>query len=289
MTQRIASHTTSEVPQGLCNSSMDASQITSFADAISNQGADICKIEHTQFGEIYVCKLCNVKCTGKAPFSQHIAGAHHRRSCNAQTFFCNDCNTNLNSPVQYTLHCGGSKHIRNTLYSSDNSMSEQSGLDQHFNKSDNVPYFRIPCGLKCSSKEQHQVSLSGQFEEYILNEKPIQQTNQPDFLSSIFTLFSLASNSSANPLISKMVPCLKNIIELESKLTLTNNLSPSVASLSPCSYQQQTNLNSSVLPNQQDKCDSPGLIQFCRHSECVLLRSLQFYESNLNTEVGNLG
>lgn len=83
MTQRITSCTVSEVPERLCTSSMDALRISPFTDTLSNKTGDVCRIEHTQFGEVYICRVCNVKCTGKAPFSQHISGSHHRKNCNA--------------------------------------------------------------------------------------------------------------------------------------------------------------------------------------------------------------
>ncbi|CAH8444797.1 unnamed protein product [Schistosoma guineensis] len=305
MTQRITSCTVSEVPERLCTSSMDALRISPFTDTLSNKTGDVCRIEHTQFGEVYICRVCNVKCTGKAPFSQHISGSHHRKNCNPNTYFCNECNTSLNSSEQYTLHCSGSKHMRNIISSSDNSMSEQFGVEQQFNKSNNVPYFCIPCGLSCSSKEQldshflgkkhkkqckkYKPSVSGQLSGYVLNEQSNQPIGQPDFFFSMPTLFNTASENSPNFWFPKLVPCIRNIIELESKLTLTNNFSPFLASVTPCSYQERTDSKSDLSPNQQDSGDSSEPKQFCRHGECILMRSLQFYEGDLNTRIGNPG
>ncbi|CAH8487365.1 unnamed protein product [Schistosoma rodhaini] len=290
MTQRITSCTVPEVPERICTSSMDALQISPFTDTLSNKIADICRIEHTQFGEVYICSVCNVKCTGKAPFSQHISGSHHRKNCNANTYFCNECNTSLNSSEQYALHCSGSKHMRNTI-SSDNSIPEQLGVEQQFNKSNNVPYFCIPCGLSCSSKEQldshflgkkhkkqckkYKPFVSDQLSGYVSNEQSDQPIGQPDFFSPIPTLFNTASDNSTNFWFPKMVPCIKNIIELESKLTLTNNFPPFLASVTPCSYQERTDLKSDLSLNQKDNRDSSEPRQFCRHGECILIRSLQ--------------
>ncbi|TNN05573.1 zinc C2H2 type [Schistosoma japonicum] len=303
MTQSITSCTISEVPERLCSSPMDTIKVSPYTSKLQNPTTDICKIEYTQFGEVYVCMVCNVRCTGKAPFSQHISGSHHRRNCNNNAFFCNECNANLNSPEQYSLHCRGSKHKRNTLLSSDNSVSEQPGVEHHFNKNNDSPYFCTPCGLICSSKEQLDSHFSGkkhkkqcrkhkafalnQSPEYVVSAQSNQPIDQPDIFSSMPVLLSSVVENPANLYFPKMVPCIRNIMELETKLSSSNNFSPFITSLAPCSYQQKSDISGSVSPSHQNNCSPSEFKRFCKHSECVLMRSAQFYENSLIARIGN--
>ncbi|CAH8287239.1 unnamed protein product [Heterobilharzia americana] len=294
--------------QGLCTSSIETTQMMSFTDERFSQNANVCKIEYTHFGEFYVCTLCNVKCTGRKPFLQHIYGSVHKRNSNSNTFFGNECNANLNSLEQYVPHCNGLGHERNVLPSSERLTSGQ-GCTQQGSVGDNdASYFCTPCSLQCSSKKQLDCHLLGRkhvrrcsrqtayspvqrSDNVVLQSQSNQLVDLVQDFSQMHTSMESAVGNSNNSTNAEMVPFIRKITELESRLISTTGVSLVFSSLSFCSLppcQQQMDTDDAVRASlQQSTCDSYESEHFCRHTACVLVRSLQFYEKSLCENLGD--
>nr|CAH8822381.1 unnamed protein product [Trichobilharzia regenti] len=128
--------------------------------------SSVCRIEITQFGECYICKLCNVSCTSKIAFTQHEMGANHTRRVVLNALFCQEWNENSNTTEQNASYCS------ETFYESQT--SGQIRIEQQSTGNTDETYFCEPCGLSCNSKKQLDCHLQGkkhfkQLRQSILN------------------------------------------------------------------------------------------------------------------------
>ncbi|CAH8830179.1 unnamed protein product [Trichobilharzia szidati] len=294
-------HMPSTVPaapeEQLCTSSEDTTQSTTLIDMGLSQITSLCKIEYTQFGEFYTCKVCNVKCTGKMPFLQHVMGSSHKRKFILNAPFCQEWNTNSNSSEQYASHCSGT--------SSESQTSGQTRMEQRSTGNNDTTYFCELCGLNCSSKKQLDCHLAGKRHlkqsrkrgahlsgHLSVNSTLSLQSNQfnelEECLSQIFTSMNHTVENSVE-FCQKVAHWLRNVIDLESKVESTNNISPlflSPTSSPTLSCQKETDAVLGASPSERSNGGSLESRPFCKHADCVLLRSLQFYAKRLYEEAG---
>ncbi|KAA3672798.1 uncharacterized protein DEA37_0010112, partial [Paragonimus westermani] len=141
---------------------MPPTQITSVCSELNNpllNDRSTYDVSITPYGEVFVCKLCGVTCTGRVPYEQHVQGSQHKRITQSKVqTTCHVCNCTFTSSDQLNSHLKGSKHRKKVNASSP---GVSIPVDSSEVTTENGALKCIPCNLDCSSHSQLTQHLAG--------------------------------------------------------------------------------------------------------------------------------
>lgn len=251
--------------------------------------------------EVITCNTCNVVCSGRIPYEQHISGAQHRL-LSAGPFHCSICNTTMNSQQSYEAHLVGSKHKRKAEIATtttreitpehDSSIAVQPSTTGTVSEE----FKCIACDLMCSSSEQLSSHLSGkkharrckQQAELLVESSARSQDESSDGNTSTAPVVQqknrLPRASRKRALISytksQTESGISRLCELES-LTTVDFMTPTLFLLPACIHRKSANdEDGPELEGKRKAMDSDTISDkpFCSHIKCMFSRALKYYE-----------
>ncbi|KAF6774005.1 hypothetical protein AHF37_06610 [Paragonimus kellicotti] len=274
---------------------MPPTQITSVCNELNNphlSDRSTCDVSITPYGEVFVCKLCGVSCTGRVPYEQHVHGSQHKKVTQSKVLTsCQVCNCTFTSSDQLNDHLKGSRH-RKKVHALSPGVSSPVDLSEV--TTENGAFKCIPCNLNCSSHSQLTQHLAGKKHAASLKLRRLKWTSTPEQSSllncssegapSLFDgsqvggsvrSLSETSTSTENVHISNTtVDPLTRLMDLETAL-----IGLQLSTFPPLESCYATSDLLSRYPRQQST--QTQQTSFCKHEDCVVLRALKSYEFTL--------
>ncbi|CAL8079122.1 unnamed protein product [Calicophoron daubneyi] len=257
-------------------------------------------VSDTPYGESYLCTVCNVTCTGRIPYEQHVYGAQHKKNCSKKvSLMCDLCSILFNSAEAYEAHMSGSKHKRKVKQDMI-TQAKSAGLPDE----DCSEVFKcVVCDLVCSSDEQLQDHLKGKKHTKRLKEKQLSwevdsqtESNRSVPSSSPKSVGSFTSHPPATPVQSSVVDKFEriSITPPSEHIYITSRVMDLEAAISktvfhtlqlPACYHAPVSAAdehySSCIKSVTKYSEILESQTFCTHSNCVISRALKFYEMSL--------
>ncbi|KAF8563141.1 hypothetical protein P879_06959 [Paragonimus westermani] len=265
--------------------------------------------------EIFTCNTCNVMCSGRIPYEQHVGGAQHRQ-LNASTFECSVCNVSMNSRHNYEAHIAGAKHKRKTESTSISPVKASVETKEQSPKAITLSLVTEPaviseeqpkciaCDLVCSSSDQLVAHLNGkkhakrckQQASFVVDSTvrpPADSVVKPDALAADHQPRGPRS-SRKRALISytksQTEGGINRICELEG-LTTVEFMTPTLLLLPSCIHRKVGNdVDGPELAEKRKALGADAEVSdrpFCTHLKCMFTRALKYYELGLEKLHGN--
>ncbi|KAG5447328.1 hypothetical protein CSKR_109841 [Clonorchis sinensis] len=288
------------------NSSYDLPLSTSFRDGLSSDESvslgdpSTYTITITQYGELITCKFCNVSCTGRISYEQHLHGSQHRKNTQPkENFTCTVCDVSFTSFEQRDAHLNGHKHRQKLL-----TMSPSVAQVPHSSSTHNSqgPFRCISCNLDCSSLSQLNQHLMGKKHTKTLKMQMHKRNSGSEFSVSaseseyshrIDPVFPdnevvdrvQSPGSSVDTSVGNSEDPMSRLMELES--TLNGLRLSSFSSLHSC--YANTGSNSANSTDEASRTERTVVwsnaitleTPFCKHRDCIIERALLNYEMTL--------
>ncbi|TGZ59721.1 hypothetical protein CRM22_008912 [Opisthorchis felineus] len=290
------------------NPSFDIPLSTSFRDGlvpdenVSLGHPSTYTITMTQYGELITCKFCNVSCTGRISYEQHLHGSRHRKNTqHKENFTCTACDTSFTSFEQRDAHLNGHKHRQKLLALSPSVAQVPHSSSTHNNQG---PFRCISCNLDCSSLSQLNQHLMGKkhtktlkMQRYKRNSGSelsvsASESEYPHRIAPVFPDNEVVKGvqspgSSVDTPVGNSEDPMSRLMELES--TLSGLRLSSFPSLHSC--YANTGSNSANSTDEASKTEravvwsNPTTLEtaFCKHRDCIIERALLNYEMTLRS------
>ncbi|KAF5395411.1 hypothetical protein PHET_12259 [Paragonimus heterotremus] len=264
-------------------------QITSVCGELNNahlSDRSTYDVSITPYGEVFVCKLCGVTCTGRVPYEQHVQGSQHKKISQSKVLTsCQICNCTFTSSDQLNDHLKGSRH-RKKVHATSSGVSPSVDLSEV--TAESGTFKCIPCNLDCSSHSQLTQHLAGKKHAKSLKlrrSKWISSSEQSSLLNcssegapSLFDDSQVGAslqNLSETPTSTENVHIpnttvdpLTRLMDLETAL-----IGLQLSTFPPLESCYATSDFLSRYPRQQST--QTQRTSFCKHEDCVVLRALK--------------
>ncbi|KAF8563142.1 hypothetical protein P879_06960 [Paragonimus westermani] len=246
----------------------------------------------TPYGEVFMCKLCGVTCTGRISYEQHVRGSQHKRITQSKVqTTCHVCNCTFTSSGQLNDHLKGSRHRKKANASSP---SVSFPVDSSKVATENDAFKCIPCNLDCSSHSQLTQHLAGKKHAKSLKVHRLKWASSSERSSllncssegapSLFDGSQVGNNSqspSETPTSTESVQVFTTTVD---PLTHLMDLETALIGLQLSTFPPLESCYATSGPLSRYPCQQSTQTQrasFCRHVDCVVLRALKSYEFTL--------
>ncbi|KAF7256900.1 hypothetical protein EG68_06225 [Paragonimus skrjabini miyazakii] len=259
--------------------------------------------------ELFTCNTCNVMCSGRIPYEQHIGGAQHRQ-LNASVFECSVCNVSMNSKHNYEAHITGAKHKRKTELASISPVKAPVETKEQTPPAIALPPATEPtviseeqlkciaCDLVCSSSDQLAAHLNGKKHAKRCKQQAsllVESTVRSQADSAVKPDALAADQQPRGPRSSRkraLISYTKSqtegginrLCELEA-LTTVEFMTPTLLLLPSCIQRKVMNdVDGPELAGKRKALDTDAEVSdrpFCTHLKCMFTRALKYYELGL--------